>query len=673
VVVTGTGSDGFASGGYLASGRVGSSSSAGSEECRKPSNSSARRRPSTATGVFVDAEAVKAKLRQSMATPQYDVGDFYYKEGFCQIVARSSWFEKTTLAVIGFNAVWIAVDTDMNKAAMLIDAHPIFQFAENGFCMYFTWEWVMRFCSFRRKKDGLKDAWFVFDSFMVFMMVMETWVMGVVILAIGSGFSGGNTGMLRLLRLLRLSRMARMAKLLHAFPELLILIKGMASATRSVFVTLLLLFMLIYLFSIAFRQLTDGSAVGSRYFPDMWVSMHTLWIDGTLLDGPGNVVSMLLDESLVFVLIFYVFVLLAALTVMNMLIGVLCEVVSAVAATERETIMMTTVKEGFDRIIREGGLDTDGDHMISRTEFVAILDNPSAVKLLDKVDVDVYAFVDLADFLFDEEDDESGGMSFATFMETVLSLRGSNTATVKDVVDLRKYIKTQFGSMENRIRRMTEAQLAGATKQLSSIPLSRVSVPDPPAAGKEMFAVVPPSGLSGGGADRTPSNVSVPRPPSSQLWMEAAEMQGVLDATRKKLQRFLSSLPPPPLPPCDAPIREDANRVGASTVGCPPTIVVAKDMRSDSTTASTQPSAAITTKEWSNGPLPGMVRGMMSLSSSEAPMSRPSSNEVVALALDNQNTLSLPLRLGELRARLQQLEHSMEDGAEAVHAIQELL
>lgn len=50
------------------------------------------------------------------------------------------------------------------------------------------------------------------------------------------------------------------------------------------------------------------------------------------------------DLSFIFVFVFYIFILLAALTVMNMLIGVLCEVVSAVAATEKESITVQYVK-----------------------------------------------------------------------------------------------------------------------------------------------------------------------------------------------------------------------------------------------------------------------------------------------------------------------------------------
>ena len=64
--------------------------------------------------------------------------------------------------------------------------------------------------------------------------------------------------MLRLIRLLRLSRIARLAKLLRAVPELMILIKGILFATRSVFCTFALLSICIYVFAVM-----AGSALGS--------------------------------------------------------------------------------------------------------------------------------------------------------------------------------------------------------------------------------------------------------------------------------------------------------------------------------------------------------------------------------------------------------------------------
>merc|ERR1719313_3064524 len=97
-------------------------------------------------------------------------------------------------------------------------------------------------------------------------MVFETWIISAIMLLFtggGASYGGslGNASVLRVARLMRLSRMARMARLVRAMPELMILIKGMAAAARSVFFTLCLLVAIMYVFAIAFVQLTIGNPV----------------------------------------------------------------------------------------------------------------------------------------------------------------------------------------------------------------------------------------------------------------------------------------------------------------------------------------------------------------------------------------------------------------------------
>merc|ERR1719487_2866143 len=122
------------------------------------------------------------------------------------------------------------------------------------------------------------------------MMVLETWIFTIILVLFmpdgGSG-GGGNAGIMRLARLLRLSRMARMGKLLRVMPELMIMIKGMKAATRSVFFTLVLLVVIMYVYAIAFVQLADGTEVGEKWFPAVPESMYTLLLYGVFLDNIG--------------------------------------------------------------------------------------------------------------------------------------------------------------------------------------------------------------------------------------------------------------------------------------------------------------------------------------------------------------------------------------------------
>merc|ERR1719359_2805628 len=72
--------------------------------------------------IFVDAIAMKQRIRDQMMRPPYDVRNYYKTNGFCQKVARSNVFENFTLAIIAVNAIWIAVDTDHNDSDVLVEA-----------------------------------------------------------------------------------------------------------------------------------------------------------------------------------------------------------------------------------------------------------------------------------------------------------------------------------------------------------------------------------------------------------------------------------------------------------------------------------------------------------------------------------------------------------------------
>mmetsp|Transcript_100521 Transcript_100521/g.224481 ORF Transcript_100521/g.224481 Transcript_100521/m.224481 type:complete len:518 (+) Transcript_100521:71-1624(+) len=396
---------------------------------------------------FTDIENIKEKVKRSLLKKEpYSVFIYYKSSGIWQWLAKHPTFENATLAVITLNAIYIAVDTDWNKpepctptkSNSLQEAGTFFVFMEHAFCLYFTAEWIVRFMAFKNKLNCRKDAWFVFDSLLVFMMVMETWVL-IIVMAFASGEGGspvGGTGILRLFRLLRLSRLMRM---LRSLPELMILIKGMVTAMKSVFYVMCLLVILLYVFAIAFTQLTVDSEIGDVYFTNVSLSMYSLLIHATFLDDLAGFMNDIRNEMWPLLVLALVFIALAALTVMNMLIGVLCEVVSAVAATEKEEIMMNSVSEKLSGIAQS--LDQNFDGMISYEEFTMIIEKPEALRALQDVGVSPLGLVDFAELFF-FEDNQRVELSFEKFMEMVLDLRDSNKATVKDVLNLWMNIKT---------------------------------------------------------------------------------------------------------------------------------------------------------------------------------------------------------------------------------------
>jgi len=455
-----------------------------------------------AEGVFADANVMKEKVRQAIARPEYNVANFYHDTGICQRIARSNWFEYLTLTVIFLNSIWIAVDTDFNTAKVITQAESHFQAVEYVFSAYFMGELLIRFGAFKQKSKVLKDTWFVFDFALVVLMSVETWVVAILVGAFDfDGTRGlGDAAVLRLMKLLRMTRMARMVRLLRAMPELMILVKGIMVAARSVFFTLCLLVIFIYVFAIAFKQLATGTKIGETYFSSVGKSMSTLLLRGTLPDM-AELVEGVGQEHAGFAVLIMVFILLVSLTVMNMLVGVLVEVVSVVSAVEKEQLQVTFVKNKLLSMLENNGIDGDDNQHISRHEFEQILVKPEAAKIIQDVGVDVVGLVDFVDFIFKDDTE----LSFPRFMELMLELRGTNTATVKDVVDMRKWVAEEFKHLTEMLYRARVPNTSKGTKRQKTGKGGR-----------------PPHDGGGGGAGCTPvTRLTPPSPrrlePSDQL------------------------------------------------------------------------------------------------------------------------------------------------------------
>jgi len=397
-------------------------------------------------GVFADPQAMKLRVKANLTQKEYDVTEFYHEQGWAQMLARSKAFERVTLGLILFNALWLWVDTDLNKAPTLLEAQPIFIFAENFWCVFFTFEWFVRFLAFRRKLQGLKDAWFVLDTVLMLTMVLETWVFTMVMqLSAGGQPSVKQARSLKLVRLIRLTRLGRVVRIFRAVPELMVMIRAMMIAIRSVMFSLCLLLGMVYVFALAFTQLLDGEessddSVSYLKFRTVAVSMNTLLLQGALPDQ-ADIIDDVGKIHWAYQLFMLFFMLLASLTVMNMLIGTLCQVVSVVSTVENEELQIAYVKSELQHMIRSLQIDADSSGMISKTEFQSLLIKPKAARTLQDVGVDVVALVDIVDFLFEEAATE---MTFDQFLDVVLQLRGNNQATVRDLVDLRKYLMAEF-------------------------------------------------------------------------------------------------------------------------------------------------------------------------------------------------------------------------------------
>ncbi|CAE7034090.1 unnamed protein product, partial [Symbiodinium natans] len=97
----------------------------------------------------------------------------------------------------------------------------------------------------------------------------------------------------------------------------------------------------VYVFAIAFRMMLDGSDIGNIKFGNCAIAMHSLIMHGTFLDAVSDIMQELLEQSLPGFILMYIFITLSAVTIMNMLIGIMCEVITAVADAEKEALQVS--------------------------------------------------------------------------------------------------------------------------------------------------------------------------------------------------------------------------------------------------------------------------------------------------------------------------------------------
>lgn len=398
--------------------------------------------------VFGDAQAMKQQVRRALIQPQYNVTDYYKTTGIFQRLARSPLFEHITLVVIFLNAIWIGIDTDHNDAALLVNARVAFQVAENIFCTFFFTEIMIRFLAFSYKRHCLHDHWFMFDATLVLLMVTETWIITVIMLSLGGEAGGdaensmkkfgGEASIFRMARLVKLIRISRMARLLRAIPEVVILIKTIGVAARCVLVFLILWIVIIFVFGVIFRQITDGNDIGMEYFKSVPDAMNTLLLNGLFPENEPLVNSIAGAHPLLWILIMC-FIMIVSLTLMHMLLAVLVEIIGVISVAEKEGMTVSHVSSQFRHVLENLELSMP----LSKLEFQKLLVEPAVTSILQHEGVDVMALVDMIDLIYQDLDvDGAGGLTFEKLVDIILNTRGTNTATVKDVKELLKIMKT---------------------------------------------------------------------------------------------------------------------------------------------------------------------------------------------------------------------------------------
>ncbi|CAJ1340450.1 unnamed protein product [Effrenium voratum] len=378
---------------------------------------------------FADYQKRREQHHQEIEVPE----EVLHGTGCCAAMATSPVFFSCSSLMVILYTVWLGVDADFNDAPTLTSAEPIFQIVENVFCVFFTLELLIRFCAFSRRKNCMKDAWFIFDSSLAALMIGEVWILPI-IFAFAPELSHQIQGF-TVLRSLRLARLARLTSLLRAFPEAMMLLKGIYAAVRGVLTTLCLLMVVLFIFGLIFKsQAAEHPVISERFFSTLSHSMWSLLMYATLLDGPAEEIEKHLGR--IMALVFLLCIAISAWTVLNMLIGILCEVINKVSDTEKEEAQIRWLKRHLQDIFE--CYDANQDQHIGKREFRLLLANLEFREVLLRFGTDIQV---LEDVVMAEYGTRDGSMSFADLVSFVLRLKGGNGAQVTDIADLRKCVR----------------------------------------------------------------------------------------------------------------------------------------------------------------------------------------------------------------------------------------
>ena len=216
-------------------------------------------------------------------------------------IKESRIFQFVVISIIILNAITIGVNTydlsDLTK--------KLINYLDYSITVFFVIEIIIRFIGEPNKKDFFKSGWNIFDSTIVLISLIPI----------------PNNSSFLLLRLLRVFRVLR---IISVIPELKKIIEALLNSVKRVFYVSLLLFIILYIYA------TIGSILFSEDIPERWsdlgVSMITLFQVLTLSSWE-QVMLPLQDIYWWAWIYFFSFIIICGITMLNLLIAVLVDVV----------------------------------------------------------------------------------------------------------------------------------------------------------------------------------------------------------------------------------------------------------------------------------------------------------------------------------------------------------
>jgi hypothetical protein len=297
-------------------------------------------------------------------------------------IVTSDYFMVACHMLVFANTIFIGIETDVNNhLALEKPREPEPSWCRNGnriFTGFFCAELLIRIAAFRRKFFcGAEYMWNYFDTFLVITAIAEELL------------SSLNLSFVRILRLSRLVRAGRIIRVLHFFKSLRLMVICIFHSLASLFWALLLLFLIMYLFSIcclngatawlrehpdaAFAppvDFTDRDTLGDREMRD---TLHQMYkglfrsLLSLLMAISGGVdwydaVRPFMGIDPIYTVMFLMYILFVVFGVLNVVTGVFVE--SAMQLRDRDLLIHSEMErtEEFLNDMRELFLEADADN-----------------------------------------------------------------------------------------------------------------------------------------------------------------------------------------------------------------------------------------------------------------------------------------------------------------------
>ena len=223
-------------------------------------------------------------------------------------IKENTFFKGSVIAIIILSAVLLGTSTyELNSKAQ-----KALIFLDYFITIFFCVEISIRFAAEKNKKEFFQDGWNIFDTLIVTFSLIPA----------------GESALL-----LRLIRIFRVLRLISFIPELKLLIEALIQSLSKLAYVCLLLFIILYIYAV-FGSMAFSSTDPERW-GDLGVALITL-VQVLTLSSWEQVMLPLQEQISWSWIYFYSFIALGSITVLNLIIAVLVNVMSEINVSNRE-------------------------------------------------------------------------------------------------------------------------------------------------------------------------------------------------------------------------------------------------------------------------------------------------------------------------------------------------